>query len=80
MSAPRLEVSVEYLQREKARGHDVEKWVRGYAKRNRIPVTREMRQRTWEEVPELVLLFRSEHQFAHFLSRARRACPYFEFL
>lgn len=80
-----LTISKSYLNREQAKGHDVEDWIRSYAKRNHVTcedITDMSRRRFASDpgVPELKLVFRSEHQLGYFLRKGRWMFPHFEFL
>jgi hypothetical protein len=76
-----LNISTSYLNRENARGNNVEKWIKSYCGRNSIPVVRVVTSDFGKDDSEhLEIQFRSVHQLAAFVMRGNRTFPYFEFL
>lgn len=76
-----IDISTTYLNRENARGNNVEKWIRSYCGRNAIPVVRVVTSHFEKDDSErLEIQFKSNHQLAAFVFRGNRAFPYFEFL
>lgn len=73
-STVKLEISIDYLRREEARGNEVEKWIRAYCRRNDIDL--------WSAFgtsEQMKLTFKSDWQLQCFVRQGNRAFPYFEF-
>lgn len=77
-----LAISVRYMDAEKSKGLPVQRWVKEYCLRNKIPFDTKLVNSTIypdNEIPYLELKFKSYNQQCWFLRKAQRRFPYFEF-